>query len=322
MRRLPFLLLAVLAALGFAPQSYDELVRRFDYDRQAPLDVREAGVEDRGGVKIHDLSYASPKGGRVPAYLVVPDVAGPFAAIVWGHWYWDGSPARSRSEFLDESVAIARSGVVSLMIDCPVARPGHVADTTPMNEQQISDRIQTILDMRRAADLLLSRKDVDPARLAYVGHSYNASTGGYLAGVDRRFKAFVLMAGGLSDKVDLESKEYQDYRLKVGADKWDAFMAKYAWLDPGNFLAYAAPATVFMQYATQERFLTPARARQYAALVSEPKQFKLYEANHALNADARRDRVEFLRRQLRLGPIDWAAVAGVPPLVQPPEPKR
>jgi hypothetical protein len=54
-----------------------ELLRHFDYDSKAPLDVQEAGVEQRGEVTIHDISYASPKGGRVPAYLVVPKGKGP-----------------------------------------------------------------------------------------------------------------------------------------------------------------------------------------------------------------------------------------------------
>ena len=103
----------------------------------------------------------------------------------------------------------------------------------------------------------------------------------------------------------------------MGAEKWDAFIATYAWLDPGNFLPHAAPAAVFLQYATQEDFLTPARARQYFALVSEPKQMKVYDTNHGLNAEARHDRVEFLRRQLRLGEIDWGAVAKGPDLGQP-----
>lgn len=44
----------------------------FDYDRSLPLDVKEIGVEDRNGVRIHDVSYQSPKRGRVTAYLVVP----------------------------------------------------------------------------------------------------------------------------------------------------------------------------------------------------------------------------------------------------------
>jgi pimeloyl-ACP methyl ester carboxylesterase len=311
---LPF----VAATLLGAQSSYQELIARFDYDTRAPLDVREAGVEDRTGVQVHDISYASPKGGRVPAYLVVPGGKPPFAAVIWGHWYWGNSEFRNRREFLDEAVVLARSGVVSLLFDGPVARPGFYQDRTPLNEKQLDDRVQTILDVRRGADLLLARPDADPTRLAYVGHSYNASTGGYLSGVDKRFKAFVLMAGSLSDKVDLESHEYSDYRKSVGPERFDAFIAKSAWLDPGVYLPHAAPASVLMQYATKEDFLTVERARRYAALVSEPKQFKVYEAPHALNAAARRDRLEFLRQQLRLGVIDWAAIAKIPDLVQPP----
>jgi len=297
------------------------LLRHFDYDQKAPLDIQETGVEKRGEVAIHDLSYASPKGGRVPAYLVVPGGKGPFAAVIWGHWYQDGSPFLNRKEFLDEAVALAPSGVVSLLTDGPIARPGFVRDPDPLSVSYINDRVQQILDMRRGADLLLARPDVDPKRLAYVGHSYNAATGAFLAGIDKRFKAFVLMAGNLSDEVDMKSKEFQDFRKQVGAEKVDAFFAKYEWLDQGKYVAHSAPAAVFLQYATKEDFLTPERAREYYALVSEPKSLKFYDAPHALNAEARRDRVAFLVKELNLKAPDAAAIARVQDLVQPEEKK-
>ncbi len=196
-----------------------EMLQHFDYDRKAPLDVQEIGVEKRGEVAIHDVSYASPKGGRVPAYLVVPGGKGPFAAVIWGHWYMPGSEFLNRKEFLDEAVMLAASGVVSLLPDGPIARPGYVRDPDPLGDLQIQQRVQAIVDMRRGADLLLARAEVDPKRLAYVGHSYNAATGAFLAGIDKRFKAFVLMAGNLSDEVDIRSKEFQDFRGKVGPEK-------------------------------------------------------------------------------------------------------
>jgi dienelactone hydrolase len=294
----------------------------FDYHRDAPLDIKEAGVEQRGNVAVHDISYASPKGGRVPAYLVVPSGTGPFAAVIWGHWYWENSEFRNRKEFLGEAVALAQAGVMSLLTDGPIARPGHVEDKTLLSDQQPADLIHQIVDMRRGADLLLARKDVDPNRLAYVGHSYDASIGGFLRGIDKRFKAFVLMAGTLSDELDLKSKAGQEYRQKVGRDKFDAFTAKWAWLDPGKFVSHPAAATVFLQYASQETFLNPERARAYAALVSEPKRFKEYDAPHALNAEARRDRIAFLTKQLKLKPLDPKLIAAIPDLPQPPEPKE
>jgi len=302
--------IAAQAQTGSGPKA-------LEYDRNAPIDVREIGVTKRGDIEVHDISYASPKGGRVPAYLVVPPGKGPFAAVIWGHWYWGNSEARNRTEFLDEAVVLAKSGVVSLLTDGPVARPGHVEDKEPLNEQQVTDLIQQVTDMERGADLLLARKDIDAKRLAYVGHSYDATVGAFLSGVDKRFKAFVLMAGGLSDEVDMKSKEYRDYREKIGAEKFDAFQAKYAWLDPGKFVSHAAPATVFLQYATKEDFLTVERAKEYAANVSEPKKFQVYEAPHALNAAARRDRVAFLVEQLKVKAPDAAAVAAIPELFQP-----
>jgi dienelactone hydrolase len=315
-----FALLAFILFASTLSAQEIEPSRAFDYDQKAPLDIQEVRVEHRGDISVHDISYASPKGGRVPAYLVVPPGKGPFAAVLWGHWYWPNSEFFNRKEFLEEAVVLAQAGVVSLLPTGPGARPGHVQDRTPLNEQQIKDLIQAIVDLKRGADLLLAREDVDPRRLAYVGHSYDATAGGFLSGIDKRFKAFVLMAGGLSDEVDSKAEEYKQYRQKVGPEKFDAFVAKYAWLDPGKFVSRAAPATVFLQYATKEDFLTPARAHEYEAVVSEPKRFKLYEAPHALNADARRDRMAFLTEQLKLKALLPALIDSIPDLPQPPAP--
>ncbi|MCY0725654.1 hypothetical protein OVW19_28355, partial [Klebsiella pneumoniae] len=90
-----------------------------DYDSKAPLDVREVGRERRDGVTIIDLTYASPRGGRVPAYMVLPQGRGPFPAILFGHWMMPGSPLKNRREFLEEAIVMARAGAVSLLIDAP-----------------------------------------------------------------------------------------------------------------------------------------------------------------------------------------------------------
>ena len=120
----------------------------------------------------------------------------------------------------------------------------------------------------------------------------------------------------------MQSKEFQDFRQKLGPEKVDAFMAKYSWLDEGKYVSHAAPASVFLQYATKEAFLTPARARQYYDLVSDPKILKFYDAPHALNAEARLDRVAFLASELELKPPDATAIAKIPVLVQPKEEKK
>ncbi len=303
----------------FAQAQDPEMLRHFDYDRKAPLEIKHVGIQRRAQATVYDLTYASPKGGVVPAYLVVPKGRGPFAAVVWGHWCWSNSSMRNRKQFLDEALALAPSGVVSLLTDHPVARPGYVQVKDPLDERNITSFLQQIIDMERGVDLLTARRDVDKKRIAYVGHSCNAGVGALLSGLDRRFKAFVLMAGSLSDEINAQTKGYQEFRQKVGPEKLDALVAKYYYLDQGKYISHAAPAFVFLQFANQEKFLTPELAQKHAAIVSEPKQVKFYEAPHALNAEARRDRIHFLVEQLKLKPLSDAVIARIPNLYQPPD---
>jgi dienelactone hydrolase len=281
---------------------------------------------------VYDITYSAPASDRgvaigpngaiVTAYLVVPPGKGPFPAVIYGHWCMPGSEKKNRTEFLDEAVTLAHSGVISLLPDHVNVRPGFKEDNSPMNEQQIAVDVQQDVNLRRGADLLLARKDVDPKRMAYVGHSCGANAGGLLSGIDRRFKAFVIMAGNLSEEVLKKTKMFQDYRQHVGPEELDAFMFKYRWTDPGNYVSHAAPAAVFMQYATDEPFINVDMAKQFLEIVSEPKKLKVYQAPHALNAEATQDRIAFLAEQLGFKPPDTKAVAAIPALVQPPWPKQ
>jgi len=300
------------------------------YDQRAPLNIRQAGVEKRDGVSVYDISFSAPvadriglvgpNGGAVTAYLVVPAGSGPFPAVIYGHWCMPGSDQKNRTEFLDEAVLLAHSGVISLLPDHVIVHPGFVADNRPLNKQQIAVELQQDINLRRGTDLLLARRDVDPKRLAYVGHSCDATSGGFLSGIDKRFKAFVIMAGDLSDEVDRKTKAFQQYRAKVGPKKVDAFAAQHSWMDPGKYVRHAAPAAMFLQYANEEPFLNGDLAKQYFELVSEPKKLKIYDAPHALNAEATRDRIAFLAEQLSFMPPDSKAIDTIPVLVQPPWP--
>src|SRR5262249_48344069 len=147
-----------------AQDGFDALKRQFDYDASQPLNVEQVLLHEREGVKVYDVSYVSPKGGRVTAYLVVPTTKGRHAGLLFGHW-----GAGNRTEFLPEATLYARAGAVSLLIDYPWVRPAQwrrklneVADP----ESDYQTRVQTVVELRRGLDLLASRADVDPNRLA------------------------------------------------------------------------------------------------------------------------------------------------------------
>lgn len=299
------LLLLALSLDSFSQDCYSQFIKKFEYDRKIPLDVQETAVETRDGAKIYTVSYESPKGGRVPAYLVVPERKGKHAAILFGHWAMAGSPFANKTEFLDEAVVLAKAGVVSLLPDCVIARPGYAADADFFSESVPAAFFQQVLDLRRGVDLLAARKDVDVKRIGYVGHSYGSNAGGVLTGVERRIKAFVLMASSLSDELDMFSDEpvFVELRKKYGERRVRDLMTKYAYLDPAHYVGRAAPSAVFLQHGKSDGHLSR-RAPHYFSLVSQPKRMKLYDVGHALNAEARRDRYEFLRRQLKLKRLD------------------
>ncbi len=297
----------------------EDLARHFDYDTKAPLDVREVGRQRRGGVTVIDLTYASPRGGRVPAYLVVPAGRGPFAAILFGHWMMEGSPLRTRREFLEEAVVLAHSGAVSLLIDAPYVRPGFERENDELRSAAQSSEVsrQQVIDFRRGADLLTARPDVDPKRIAYVGHSFDAHVGGILSGVEKRIGSFVLMAGGFADQeyvFDPENAEMLKLRQRLGDDQIREYFRKYAWDDPIHFVGRSAPAAVFLQFGRQDKPISEKMARRSYELFAEPKRIAFYDAGHALDAEARRDRVEWLVKRLSLKAIDRASLARIPQL--------
>ena len=135
----------------------------FAYDTSAALNVTQVSVRVQAGVTVQDITYTGSNGDTVPAYLVIPRAGGRFAGVVWGHWLMPGANNSNREEFLQEAVALAPSGVVSLLVDSPQARPGF--KPTP-NSALVA---QQVVDLRRAVDLLLSRGDVDAKKIAYVG---------------------------------------------------------------------------------------------------------------------------------------------------------
>ena len=314
------LALAVVPAFSQLQEPrFEDLVHQFDYDSKALLAPRETGRRKRGGVTIIDLSYASPRGGRVPAYLVVPAGRGPFAAILFGHWMMPGSPLMNRRQFLAEAVVLARSGAVSLLIDAPLVRPGFVAEKDEVRSQVQSAEAsrQQVIDFRRGVDLLTARRDVDPTRIAYVGHSYDAHIGGILSAIEKRIGSFVLMAGGFSDEeyvFDPNNAEMQKVRQRIGVETLREFFRKYAFDDPVHFIGHSAPASVFLQFGNEDKPIPVKLARHYYDLFSEPKKIEFYKAGHALNAKARTERVQWLVERLALQPVDRIALARIPEL--------
>ncbi len=290
-------------AIAQLPRQADSL---FHYDKVAALDMRDSLIESGAHHKVYDVSFSSPRGGRVTAYLVTPARKGRFPGIVFGHW-----GLGDRTEFLPEAKLYAEAGCVSLMIDYPWVRPApwRVNQGRGMDEPEkdLAVFAQAVVDLRRALDVLATCEDVDREILAYIGHSYGAQWGAILSVIEKRIKAVVLMAGVPSDSaIFLEGNDptYVAWRERTPKET----MARY--FDVTNavaairYVAQAKPTPLFFQFARKERvFDIPAMKRYYAA-ASEPKRIKWYDTGHELNdVQALIDRADWLHEQIGINSL-------------------
>lgn len=300
---LPRLLIPVLSACGaggsVAPRPVvpiAEALRLFEYDARAPIGLRIVSTRKAGTLKVQEITYASPKGGRVPATLIVPDGAGPFAGILLMH----GMPG-TRAATLPEAETLARRGAVTLSIDAPFAR--RRGEPVQLTRRDRDQQVQLIVDWRRGVDLLTARPDVDPKRLAYVGHSYGGAMGGLLAGVETRIRAYALAVGDgglVSHVMGTGDPDFQ--RLSRSArERWLAAMEP---VEPLRFVGRAAPAHLLFQNGRRDRLVPPASAEAYQAAGSEPKTIEWYDTDHFLDEQATHDRHLWLAEQIGIAKPD------------------
>jgi cephalosporin-C deacetylase-like acetyl esterase len=287
------------SAFAQPPPQADTLFR---YDHSAPLHVRDSLIEATSGWSVYDISYASPRFGRVTGYLVTPAQKGRYPGIVFGHW-GEGN----RTEFLPEAKLYAQAGAISLMIDYPWVRPApyRVNQGQGFGEagKDLAAFTQAVVDLRRGIDLLMSRPDVDTSRIAYVGHSYGAQWGAILSAVDKRMKTSVLMAGVPSDSVfwvestDPSLVAYQESATKEAAANYLRTVTMP--LAAISYVSSAKPLSLLFQFARKDRGFSLSAMNRYYNAASEPKAVKWYDTGHELNdPQALIDRAEWLGKHI------------------------
>jgi dienelactone hydrolase len=270
----------------------------FDYDKNKPLNLKIEKAENIENVQVNDISYDSPKIGRVPGYLVIPSGKGPFGGIVYMHW-----GQGNKSEWLAEGVEMAKRGAVCVMIDAPYWR----ADVPQAAENKKAEAerdgyIQMVVDLRRAVDVLVAREDVDPKRIGYVGHSLGATWGGPLAEVEKRIKMFVLM-GGLPSLTNYDDDSFyaEVQRASTPRDEFQKYAAVMGPYNPEHFVANTGPAKIYFQWAQHDMYISKHSAEQYYRAVGGLKEQHWYFTSHEFNdSESCYDRREWLTKELGL----------------------
>ena len=179
----------------------------------APLKIRTGQTTQKDGYRIVYLSYETEPGDRVPALLLIPNDASsehPLPGIAVWHQH-NGEYHLGKSEpaglagnpMHHTAVALAREGYVVLCPDalCFEERQdptgilkGGEYERFEFLRQIVRGRSlawKSVLDMKRAIDLLSDRPEVSPDKLGCYGHSMGSTHAWLVSPLEPRLKCTI-----------------------------------------------------------------------------------------------------------------------------------
>lgn len=285
-RRLAALLLVGVAAGCGGTSPVDD---PFAYDADQPLRVEmRARVPANEHVMVQGMTYASGDD-RIEAYLVSPRTqAERLPAVVFLH-----GAGGDRDEQLAFATELAERGALALTITAPSKGKSPPPDATPevALRWQRDTVAEDVVAARRGFDLLVAER-ADGDRLGLVGWSMGARLAAIVADVDERVRATVLMSGGALPVAEYVAAAPDDLR----DDVQDVLPA----IDPLSHIGSVRGA-VFVQAAHSDAVVPERALRALADAAPDGTRVRWYSADHALNAEAGRERLQWLAAQLRLG---------------------
>ncbi len=260
----------------------------FDYDASVPFDVKINSETEQDGVIVTDLSYAahdknfaSNLDGRTVAYLIRPAKGQEsFAGLIFMHGNY--IPIPNRKAFITEAVALAKHGVVSLLIQqqVPAMQELH------FDASDVNSVVGQVIETRRAIDFLVAQPGVDPQRIGVIGHDEGALYTAILSGVDARPKTFIIDAGNPTWE---EAYKKPEYRLVM------------AQLEPVDYVGKAGSAAILFQFGEQDVYTPKEQVNRFYAAIPGPKELLWYPTGHAMDTDQiRQDRMAWLIEKLGL----------------------
>ena len=108
------------------------------------------------------------------------------------------------------------------------------------------------------------------------------------------------MCGGarLSDYVEKRLAGSPDTAERAAAGGFAEYLEHLRSIDPVRHIGRAAPGSLLFQNAERDSNVTRASAQALHDAAPDPKEIRWYDAGHALNDAARKERMAWLRQKL------------------------
>jgi len=252
----------------------------YNYDKTQPLNAIMDTVGEAAVNHVINVTFTSIHQERVPAKLWMPkwateDVKAPI--IFWLHGY-GGNKHIEDAAFWGLSSLSCAFMALDAQYHGDRREPGRAMYSLDLVQDRYAIA-QTVIDYRRAIDLISQLPNIDTTRIGILGGSMGGIVGAMLAGVDSRIKVSVIIvgAGHWSEMLKL-SDHFTAPALR------EYLHGHYSMID--RLLMPVDPITVIhrvnhlqMHHGTKDMTVPYSLAVELFEKASEPKEFHSYEGH-------------------------------------------
>jgi dienelactone hydrolase len=282
--------------------------------RDRPINAEKLMEQEREGYLLEKLMLDLNGIERVPAYFVrPPDSRGPWPVVLYNHYHggaydWGKEELIRHQEGFQEppyAVELTRRGYCALCIDHWAFGERHTRTESATFKYMLwHGQVMwgmMVYDSLRALDYLVSRPDVQPARLATLGMSMGSTMAWWTAALDERIKVCVDICCLTDYQALIETNGLDGH----GIYYYVPSLLKHFTTAQINALIAPRP---HLSLAGEQDALTPpagldridAELRQVYAAEGAPDAWRLlrYDCGHMETAEMRAEIVKWLQRWL------------------------
>lgn len=275
---------------------------------ETPVPFVTHQVFEEDGYRRLRISYQSQEGDQIPAFLLLPDGNGPFAAVLVHHQH-NSQRHFGKSEvcgLLGDPLqafgsALAKRGIIVLAPDSICFedrrrnRTGTEADEAADVAQHFNEMCYRLLrgdtlmrkvlsDSAQGISLLRAHSLVDPERVGMLGHSYGGNTVLFHGALDERIR-FACSSGAACT--------YQ-YKMshQIGIEMAEVIPEFATHFDISDLVACFAPRRILLVSATDdkasqdaEKIVTVAREMCASMGIAAHTEHTRYKGGHALTQE-------------------------------------
>lgn len=250
---------------------------------------------DRAARKLRvSISLASAAGGEATGWLVQPRAEGRYPGLVLMH----GVPGTAKQVMVSYGLPLATRGAVVIAWDAPWARRRGLPDVTPRDS---AEQAQLIRDLRRAVDVLSTRRNVDSTRIGYVGGSYGGAVGVLCIAVEPRLKAAVLFVpdGGLVSRFTAVDGSATGPLAELPEEQRTRWLRAMWPIEPIRFVHERARIIpLLVQSARKDALAALTDAEELRRALPQPVTVLWYDVGHGWMPTATRERNDWIMSRL------------------------